>query len=106
MAARAAAGAVVSTRAAVAAIDAPLGSPPPTPARTSAAPEPVVTVLSHADDPALVAASKAFRQFHANGDGVLSRAEAAADPALASRFDGIDRGGDGRIDRDEYSARR
>jgi len=37
---------------------------------------------------------------------VLSRAEAAAEPALASRFNGIDRGGDGRIDRGEYSARR
>ena len=53
----------------------------------------------------MVAASRAFNQLDVDGDGAVSRAEAAAEPALANSFDGVDSSGDGRIDRDEYTAR-
>jgi hypothetical protein len=39
-----------------------------------------------------------------NGDGLLSRDEAAALPRLAERFDSIDANGDGVISRDELAA--
>lgn len=37
-----------------------------------------------------------------NGDGVIDRAEAAAHPRLAEKFDQLDRNGDGRLGRDEF----
>lgn len=37
----------------------------------------------------------------ANGDGAIDRAEAAASPKLAQRFDTLDRNGDGRLDAGE-----
>jgi Ca2+-binding EF-hand superfamily protein len=40
----------------------------------------------------------------ANGDGVLTRAEAASLPRLAERFDAIDADRDGRLSREEISA--
>ena len=39
-----------------------------------------------------------------NGDGLLSREEAAALPRLAERFDSIDSNGDGVISREELAA--
>jgi Ca2+-binding EF-hand superfamily protein len=39
-----------------------------------------------------------------NGDGLLSREEAAALPRLAERFDSIDSNGDGLISREELAA--
>ena len=62
-------------------------------------------MTSHVSDPAMVAASRAFDRLDADGDGAVSQAEAAAEPALAGSFDAVDTSGDGRIDRDEYTAR-
>jgi Ca2+-binding EF-hand superfamily protein len=42
-----------------------------------------------------------WRQADRDGDGELSRTEAAAMPALASRFDTIDRDGNGRLSPEE-----
>ncbi|HET6264071.1 MAG TPA: hypothetical protein VFD95_04390 [Usitatibacter sp.] len=39
-----------------------------------------------------------------NGDGLISRAEAAALPRLAERFDAIDANRDGQVSRDEMRA--
>ena len=41
----------------------------------------------------------AFRKLDADGDGKVSRAEAAADPSFAQRFDALDANKDGAIDR-------
>lgn len=40
-------------------------------------------------------------QLDSNNDGVVDRAEAAASPRLAARFDALDANGDGRLQRDE-----
>lgn len=37
-----------------------------------------------------------------NGDGVIDRAEAAAHPRLAQKFDQLDRNGDGKLERGEF----
>jgi hypothetical protein len=39
-----------------------------------------------------------------DGDGSLSRAEAAANPELARQFDAADKNGDGKLSRMEYLA--
>ena len=44
-----------------------------------------------------------FEALDADGDGVISRAEAAANPTLAAEFRAVDGNGDGRLDRDELS---
>lgn len=48
------------------------------------------------------AADAAFKRIDKDGDGKLSRSEAAADRALAERFDAIDTDGDGSISQAEY----
>jgi Ca2+-binding EF-hand superfamily protein len=45
-----------------------------------------------------------WRQADRDGDGELSRAEAAAMPALAAQFDAIDRDRNGRLSADEVRA--
>ena len=45
-----------------------------------------------------------WKQADTDGDGELSRAEAAAMPDLAANFDAIDRDGNGRITPDEVRA--
>ena len=47
-----------------------------------------------------------FEKLDTNGDGRLSRAEAAAYPALAQRFAQIDANKDGFLSRDELTAKR
>jgi hypothetical protein len=44
----------------------------------------------------------AFRQLDANGDGVLSRAEAAKRPEVAAGFQGADANRDGRLSFAEF----
>lgn len=41
-----------------------------------------------------------------NGDGVIDRSEAAADPRLAAKFDSLDTNKDGKLSRDERPHRR
>lgn len=43
-----------------------------------------------------------FNNLDRNGDGQLSRAEAAGNPYLAKRFKEADRNGDGKLTRTEY----
>lgn len=52
------------------------------------------------------AAPNAHASPDANGDGVVTRAEAAKAPWLASRFDQLDANKDGKLDRDELRMRR
>ena len=44
-----------------------------------------------------------FQLLDANGDGVIDRAEAAANPTLTAEFRAVDADGNGRLDRDELS---
>jgi Ca2+-binding EF-hand superfamily protein len=45
-----------------------------------------------------------FNKLDKNGDGYLSRSEAAANPELAKQFKQADRNGDGKLSRAEYLA--
>jgi len=56
-----------------------------------------------ADDADTTSAKRGERlkQLDTNGDQMISKEEAAADPMLARRFDSIDANGDGQITRDE-----
>jgi Ca2+-binding EF-hand superfamily protein len=49
-------------------------------------------------------AEKAFKRADANGDGKLSKAEAARLPAIAERFDEIDKDKDGFLSMAEFMA--
>ncbi|MCW5664940.1 MAG: EF-hand domain-containing protein [Piscinibacter sp.] len=55
-----------------------------------------------AADPA--AAQAAFKKADANGDGKLSKDEAAKLPKIASMFDTLDQNKDGALDLAEFSA--
>jgi hypothetical protein len=46
----------------------------------------------------------AFMRADANGDGKLSKAEAARLPAVASKFDALDKDKDGMLSMSEYMA--
>jgi hypothetical protein len=46
----------------------------------------------------------AFMRADANGDGKLSKAEAARLPAVASKFDALDKDKDGALSMSEYMA--
>ncbi len=48
--------------------------------------------------------SAGFKRADLNGDGKLSREEAARVPALAEKFDAADRNKDGQLDLDEVAA--
>lgn len=50
-------------------------------------------------------ARPARKVLDANGDGFVDRAEAAAFPRLAARFDELDKNHDGRLDKDELPRR-
>ena len=51
-------------------------------------------------------ATHAFSKLDTNGDGVISRSEAAARPKLAEHFDKLDTNKDGVLSRDELMAAR
>lgn len=51
-----------------------------------------------------VALEAAFTRADANGDGSLSREEAARVPALAARFDELDNNQDGALSLEEFAA--
>jgi hypothetical protein len=48
----------------------------------------------------------AFEALDVDHDGGIAMWEAQADPSLVTRFDALDRNGDGKLDRAEYSAAR
>ncbi|TGT79965.1 EF-hand domain-containing protein, partial [Mesorhizobium sp. M8A.F.Ca.ET.161.01.1.1] len=52
-----------------------------------------------ADTPATPAPRPA--KLDTNGDGVIDRSEAAANPRLAAKFDELDKNKDGKLSRDE-----
>ena len=54
---------------------------------------------------AQTAAPKAPQKLDTNGDGVISKAEAAAAPRLAARFDQLDTNKDGFISKSELPAK-
>jgi hypothetical protein len=45
-----------------------------------------------------------FEELDANGDGAISKEEAAVDPALAQAFDTLDKDADGKLSPAEYAA--
>lgn len=45
-----------------------------------------------------------FEELDANGDGAVSKDEAAVDPALAQAFDTLDKDADGKLSPAEYAA--
>ncbi len=51
-------------------------------------------------------ANKVFAKLDTNGDGMISRGEAAAKPKLAAHFDQIDTNKDGQLSFDEIAAAR
>jgi hypothetical protein len=53
---------------------------------------------------ALAGESEQFTQLDANGDGVISSEEAAADPQLIQDWATADVNGDGQLERAEFSA--
>ena len=84
-------------------------TPAPDPARADATTRiqvaPDVTLLTRVADPAMLQASRAFDALDRNGDGAVDRTEAAAEPGLGDSFARVDSSGNGRLDRDEYTAR-
>lgn len=47
---------------------------------------------------------RSFEELDANGDGAISKDEAAVDPALTQAFGTLDQDADGRLSESEYSA--
>ncbi len=53
---------------------------------------------------AAVAGGLSFTELDANGDGVISKDEAAGSATLAPLFSDADRNADGKLDKDEFAA--
>ena len=66
---------------------------------------PDVTLRSRVADPAMLKASREFDALDRDASGFLDAGEAATDAELAADFARVDGNGNGRIDRDEYTAR-
>lgn len=49
-------------------------------------------------------APRSFEELDANGDGAISKDEAAVDPALTQAFDTLDKDADGKLSPAEYAA--
>jgi hypothetical protein len=49
-------------------------------------------------------APMSFEELDANGDGAISKDEAAVDPALTQAFDTLDKDADGKLSPAEYAA--
>lgn len=58
-----------------------------------------------ASDPAMPV-PPSFEELDANGDGAISKDEAAVDPALTQVFGTLDQDADGKLSESEYSAYR
>lgn len=64
-----------------------------------------VATLAGADEPLPPQdRPEAFRKLDADGDGFISRREAAAQPEVTANFDQADRNRDGRLDLEEFEA--
>ncbi len=53
---------------------------------------------------AAMAGGLSFTELDANGDGVISKDEAASSATLSPLFTDADRNGDGNLDKDEFAA--
>jgi Ca2+-binding EF-hand superfamily protein len=63
-----------------------------------------LSVAAQASPDAMVMPDKHFAKMDKNGDGQISREEAAAFPHLSKRFDKIDTNRDGNLSKDELKA--
>jgi hypothetical protein len=76
-------------------------------ARTSQTVSAEQAISSEATPPARDSSAPApmsFEELDANGDGAVSKDEAAVDPALAQAFGTLDKDADGRLSPVEYAA--
>ena len=83
----------------------PVASPQRAESTTMIQVAPDVTLRTRVADPALLQASRQFDALDRDSSGFLDTDEAAADATLAADFERADGNGNGRIDRDEYTAR-
>jgi len=98
-------GAALALCGAAAAQSTPAADPQRAETTTAIQVAPDVTLRTRVADPALLQASREFDTLDRDSSGFLDIGEASAKSGLATGFDAVDGDGNGRIDRDEYTAR-